>query len=148
MVPRSRIRGGDIRVLGLLLRGDQSRYPHRSVSRNAKTRSSVTPQSIIRHQIIARNRQWVGLLGVTSLTFLKPRFKGFLMPISARLVRAGAVANQVMAISIVGSLFMGGMLSSFHSHRALFGLLPVWLLIRMACATVDGTMAPRELRPY
>src|ERR1700722_15983629 len=35
----------------------------------------------------------------------------------------------------------GGMLSSFHSHRALFGLLPVWLLVRMACATIDGTLA-------
>jgi CDP-diacylglycerol---glycerol-3-phosphate 3-phosphatidyltransferase len=90
---------------------------------------------------MAAKRQWVGLLGSTSLTFLKPRFKRFLMPISVRLVRAGVAANQVTAVSIAGSLFMGGMLSSFHSHRALFCLLPGWLLIRMACATIDGTLA-------
>jgi CDP-diacylglycerol---glycerol-3-phosphate 3-phosphatidyltransferase len=93
------------------------------------------------HHIMATKRQWVGLLGATSLTFLKPRFKRFLLPISARLVRAGVVANQVTTVSIVGSLFMGGMLSSFHSNRALFGLLPVWLIVRMACATIDGTLA-------
>jgi CDP-diacylglycerol--glycerol-3-phosphate 3-phosphatidyltransferase len=102
----------------------------------------VTLRSIIlRHHIMAANRRWVELLGATSLTFLKPRFKRFLMPISARLASAGVVANQVTAISIVGSLFMGGMLSSFHSNRALFGLLPAWLLIRMICATIDGTLA-------
>ena len=102
----------------------------------------MTPHSIINsHHIMAAKRQWVELLGATSLTFLKPRFKRFLMPVSARLVRAGVVANQVTAVSIVGSLFMGGMLSTFHSHRALFGLLPVWLLVRMACATIDGTLA-------
>jgi CDP-diacylglycerol---glycerol-3-phosphate 3-phosphatidyltransferase len=93
------------------------------------------------HSVVISHRLWVGLLGATSLTFLKPRFKRFLMPISARLVRAGVVTNQVTAVSIVGSLFMGGMLFSFHSHRVLFGLLPVWLLVRMACATIDGTLA-------
>jgi uncharacterized membrane protein len=68
MVRPSRIHGGDIRVHGLLLRGDQSRRPHRSVSRNAKTRSSV-----MLHSVVISHRQWVGLLGATSLTFLKPR---------------------------------------------------------------------------
>jgi hypothetical protein len=62
----------------------------------------VTP-----HSVVISHRQWAGLVGATSLTFLKPRFKRFLMPISARLVRAGVVANQETAVSIVGSLFMG-----------------------------------------
>jgi len=35
----------------------------------------------------------------------------------------------------------GGMLSLFHSHSILFGLLPVWVLVRMGCATIDGTLA-------
>jgi CDP-diacylglycerol--glycerol-3-phosphate 3-phosphatidyltransferase len=96
---------------------------------------------IIPDQIMAANRRCAGFLAATSLTFLKPRFKRSLMPFSARLARAGVVANQVTIVSIVGSLIMGGMLSLFHSHSILFGLLPVWLFVRMACATIDGTLA-------
>ena len=89
----------------------------------------------------ALSRHCGGYLAASSLTFLKPRFKWFLMPVSARLARAGGVANQVTTVSIVGSLIMGGMLSLFHSHSILFGLLPVWVLVRMGCATIDGTLA-------
>jgi hypothetical protein len=99
----------------------------------------MTPHTIIfPHRVVAADRRCAGFLAATSLTFLKPRFKRFLMPFSARLARAGVVANQVATVSIVGSLIMGGMLSLFHSHSILFGLLPVWLLVRMACATIDG----------
>jgi hypothetical protein len=72
--------------------------------------------------VAAVSRRCGGYLAVSSLTFLKPRFKRFLMPVSARLARAGVVANQVTTVSIVGSLIMGGMLSLFHSHSILFGL--------------------------
>jgi CDP-diacylglycerol---glycerol-3-phosphate 3-phosphatidyltransferase len=91
--------------------------------------------------VTALSRHCGGYLAASSLTFLKPRFKRFLMPVSARLARAGVVANQVTTVSIVGSLIMGGMLSLFHSHSILFGLLPVWILVRMGCATIDGTLA-------
>ncbi len=102
----------------------------------------MTPHTIIvPHRVVAANRRCAGFLAATSLTFLKPRFKRFLMLFSARLARAGVVANQVTTVSIVGSLIMGGMLSLFHSHSILFGLLPVWLLVRMACATIDVTLA-------
>jgi CDP-diacylglycerol--glycerol-3-phosphate 3-phosphatidyltransferase len=102
----------------------------------------MTPHTIIvPHRVLAANWRCAGFLAATSLTFLKPRFKRFLMSFSARLARAGVVANQVTTVSIVGSLIMGGMLSLFHSHSILFGLLPVWLLVRMACATIDGTLA-------
>jgi CDP-diacylglycerol---glycerol-3-phosphate 3-phosphatidyltransferase len=102
----------------------------------------MTPHTIIvPHRVVAANGRCASFFAATSLTFLKPRFKRFLMPFSARLARAGVVANQVTTVSIVGSLIMGGMLSLFHSHSILFGLLPVWLLVRMACATIDGTLA-------
>jgi CDP-diacylglycerol--glycerol-3-phosphate 3-phosphatidyltransferase len=91
--------------------------------------------------VTALSRHCGGYLAASSLTFLKPRFKRFLMPVSARLARAGVVANQVTTVSIVGSLIMGGMLSLFHSHSILFGLLPVWVLVRIGCATIDGTLA-------
>lgn len=102
----------------------------------------MTPHTItVPHRVVAANRRCAGFLAATSLTFLKPRFKRFLMPVSAWLARAGVVANQVTIVSIVGSLIMGGMLSLFHSHSILFGLLPVWVLVRMGCATIDGTLA-------
>jgi CDP-diacylglycerol--glycerol-3-phosphate 3-phosphatidyltransferase len=102
----------------------------------------MTPHTIFGpRRVAAANQRCGGFLAATSLTFLKPRFKRFLMPFSARLARVGLVANQVTTVSIVGSLIMGGMLSLFHSHSILFGLLPVWLLVRMACATIDGTLA-------
>ena len=91
--------------------------------------------------VTALSRHCGGYLAASSLTFLKPRFKRFLMPVSARLARAGVVANQVTTVSIVGSLIMGGMLSLFHSHSILFGLLPVWVLVRTGCAAIDGTLA-------
>jgi CDP-diacylglycerol--glycerol-3-phosphate 3-phosphatidyltransferase len=101
----------------------------------------MTPRTFVIPQPAASGLRCAGFLSATSLTFLKPRFKRFLMPFSTRLARAGVVANQVTVASIVGSLAMGGMLSLFHSHGVVFGLLPVWLLFRMGCATVDGTLA-------
>jgi CDP-diacylglycerol---glycerol-3-phosphate 3-phosphatidyltransferase len=86
----------------------------------------MTSHTVIVPLVVAAvSRRCGGYLAATSLTFLKPRFKRFLMPVSARLARAGVVANQVTTVSIVGSLIMGGMLSLFHSHSILFGLLPV-----------------------
>jgi CDP-diacylglycerol--glycerol-3-phosphate 3-phosphatidyltransferase len=102
----------------------------------------MTSHTVIVPLVVAAvSRRCGGYLAATSLTFLKPRFKRFLMPVSARLARAGVIANQVTTVSIVGSLIMGGMLSLFHSHSILFGLLPVWVLVRMGCATIDGTLA-------
>src|SRR5258708_15194305 len=102
----------------------------------------MTPHTImVPHRVVAANRRCAGFLAATSLTFLKPRFKRFLMPFSARLARAGVVANHVTTVSIVGSLIIGGLLSLFHSHIILFVLLPVWVLVRVGCATTDATLA-------
>jgi hypothetical protein len=80
----------------------------------------MTPHTVIvPHRVAASNRRCGGFLAATSLTFLKPRFKRFLMPFSAWLACAGMVANQVTIVSIVGSLIVGGMLTLFHSHSTI-----------------------------
>jgi hypothetical protein len=79
----------------------------------------MTPHTVIvPHRVAASNRRCGGF-AATSLTFLKPRFKRFLMPFSAWLARAGMVANQVTIVSIVGSLIVGGMLTLFHSYSTI-----------------------------
>jgi CDP-diacylglycerol---glycerol-3-phosphate 3-phosphatidyltransferase len=80
-------------------------------------------------------------LTATSLTFLKPRFKPMLRPVAARLAEAGVVANHVTTLSLAASITVGAVLSTVPTHPALFAMLPVWLLARMACATIDGTLA-------
>jgi CDP-diacylglycerol---glycerol-3-phosphate 3-phosphatidyltransferase len=147
MVRLPSVRGGDIRIHGLLLRGDQSRCAHRPLLNDRGPFENLTQDTIHDSAYHHRpapgsrcHRRCAGFLAATSLTFLKPRFKRFLTPFSARLARVGVVANQVTTVSVVGSLIMGGMLSLFYSHSILFGLLPVWLLVRMGCATIDGTL--------
>jgi CDP-diacylglycerol--glycerol-3-phosphate 3-phosphatidyltransferase len=77
----------------------------------------------------------------TSLTYLKPRFREALRPVAAYLAKAGITANQVTLTSLAGSVLAGTLLCVHATHPALFGLLPVWLWMRMACATLDGTLA-------
>lgn len=80
-------------------------------------------------------------LAATSLTFLKPLFKTALRPSAVRLAQAGFTANQVTLASLFGSIAVGGALCAGADHPMIFTILPVWLLIRMACATIDGTLA-------
>jgi CDP-diacylglycerol--glycerol-3-phosphate 3-phosphatidyltransferase len=47
----------------------------------------------------------------------------------------------VTVSSLFGSLAIGAVLSIFGEHSILFGLLPAWLMARMAFATIDGTLA-------
>jgi CDP-diacylglycerol---glycerol-3-phosphate 3-phosphatidyltransferase len=76
-----------------------------------------------------------------SLSYFKSRFRKTLRPITSRLARTGVTANQVTIASLVGSLLIGELLCVFANFPALFTILPVWLLVRMACATIDGTLA-------
>jgi CDP-diacylglycerol--glycerol-3-phosphate 3-phosphatidyltransferase len=89
----------------------------------------------------ATQSQHAPVLAATSLTFLKPRFKRTLRPIAAQLARAGITANQVTTISLVGSVGVGALLYLVPTCPRLFAILPVWLLARTACATIDGTLA-------
>jgi CDP-diacylglycerol--glycerol-3-phosphate 3-phosphatidyltransferase len=96
------------------------------------------PQSI---STMSRPLPRAAFLAATSLTFLKPRFKMALRPLAARLARFGATANQVTLTSLAGSILVGSLLCVSPSTPLLFAMLPIWLLARMACATIDGTLA-------
>jgi phosphatidylglycerophosphate synthase len=91
--------------------------------------------------IASRVRLPATFLTATSLTFLKPRLKRVLRPIAARLAEAGVTANQLTVASFAGSVVVGALLCVFAAHRALFAILPIWLAMRMVCATLDGTLA-------
>jgi CDP-diacylglycerol--glycerol-3-phosphate 3-phosphatidyltransferase len=85
-------------------------------------------------------RPRLAFLAATSLSVLKPRFRKALRPIAARLAKAGVTANQVTVASLAGSLLVSALLYLANNPR-LFVILPIWLLARMACATIDGTLA-------
>jgi CDP-diacylglycerol---glycerol-3-phosphate 3-phosphatidyltransferase len=86
-------------------------------------------------------RRCVPFYAATSLTLLKPWLKKALWPVAATLVRAGATANQVTFASLAGSIAVGWLLCTHSGETTLFVLLPGWLVIRTACAAIDGTMA-------
>jgi CDP-diacylglycerol--glycerol-3-phosphate 3-phosphatidyltransferase len=80
-------------------------------------------------------------VATTSLTFLKPGLKKTLWPWVAYFARSGVTANQVTVTSLIGSVVVGGLLCVFAAESGLFAILPAWLAARMACATIDGTLA-------
>lgn len=88
-----------------------------------------------------RNREPPTCLTGTTLTFLKPRLKRLLYPVAALLARTGVTANRVTLASLAGSIAVGSVLCSFPDRPALFGILPAWVLVRTACASLDGTLA-------
>src|SRR6202140_2339180 len=87
------------------------------------------------------SRPRAAFLVATSLNLLKPLLKRALWPLAAGLAGAGITANQVTIISLVGSIIVGSLLSVHADGGAVWGLLPVWTLVRMALATIDGTLA-------
>lgn len=88
-----------------------------------------------------RNREPPTCLTGTTLTFLKPRLKRLLYPVAALLARTGVTANRVTLASLAGSIAVGSVLCTFPDRPALFGILPAWVLVRTACASLDGTLA-------
>jgi hypothetical protein len=87
---------------------------------------------------VSRNGRF---FAATSLTFLKSCFKRTWKPLIARLARLGATANQVTIASLVASLVVGILVTMHADDRVYFGFLPVWLVLRMGLATIDGTLA-------
>jgi CDP-diacylglycerol--glycerol-3-phosphate 3-phosphatidyltransferase len=43
--------------------------------------------------------------------------------------------------SLAGSIAVGSVLCAFPDRPALFGILPAWIFVRTACASLDGTLA-------
>lgn len=72
---------------------------------------------------------------------LKPRFQALLRPIVAQLASVGITANQVTLAAAGCSVGLGMVLVALPVNRALFLLLPAWLLVRMALNAIDGMLA-------
>lgn len=76
-----------------------------------------------------------------SIYALKPRFQALLRPFAASLARIGVTANLVTVAAAVGSIAVGAVVVWRSDVRAVFLLLPVWLLVRMALNALDGMLA-------
>jgi CDP-diacylglycerol---glycerol-3-phosphate 3-phosphatidyltransferase len=72
---------------------------------------------------------------------LKPRFQACLRPLVARLARVGVTANQVTLFACVVSVLIGLALFFLPRSLAWFGLIPVWMFLRMALNAIDGMLA-------
>jgi CDP-diacylglycerol--glycerol-3-phosphate 3-phosphatidyltransferase len=81
-----------------------------------------------------------------SMYDLKPRFQGLLRPGVHRLFALGVTANQVTAFACLASVLLGVGLSLGMAHRPAdtrmwFGLVPLWMLLRMGLNAIDGMLA-------
>lgn len=72
---------------------------------------------------------------------LKPRFQALLRPLVGRLAAAGVTANQVTTAAAAGSVAVGLLVGWQAAHPAVFLLIPLWMLLRMALNAVDGMLA-------
>ena len=71
----------------------------------------------------------------------KPRFQALLRPAVAWLALRGVTANGVTVAAAAGSVLVGVVIALMSETRAVFLLLPVWCLVRMALNAVDGMLA-------
>jgi CDP-diacylglycerol--glycerol-3-phosphate 3-phosphatidyltransferase len=78
---------------------------------------------------------------VPSIYQLKPRFQALLRPSVQRLYERGVTANQVTVCAALVSVLLGVLLAWLAHVTWLFGLIPLWMLLRMALNAVDGMLA-------
>ncbi|MDZ5604678.1 CDP-alcohol phosphatidyltransferase family protein [Pseudomonas sp. RP23018S] len=76
-----------------------------------------------------------------SIYQLKPRFQALLRPSVQRLHARGVTANQVTVAAAAVSLLLGLLLAWRPDANALFLLVPLWMLMRMALNAADGMLA-------
>ncbi len=77
-----------------------------------------------------------------SIYALKGRFQNLLRPMVRNLHRQGVTANQVTHLAGVLSLLVAGWVFWQGASQPLwYGLLPLWMLLRMAFNAVDGMLA-------
>lgn len=81
------------------------------------------------------------LNGTMTLYALKPRFQNLLRPIAAWLAGVGVTANQVTLAAALLSVAVGALLCLPDRRPALFLMLPLWLILRMALNAIDGMLA-------
>jgi len=76
-----------------------------------------------------------------SIYQLKPAFQNLLRPLVRTLFAAGCTANAVTIATCVLSIALGLLLCLYSEQRALFLLLPLVFVVRMALNAVDGMLA-------
>lgn len=75
-----------------------------------------------------------------SIYKLKSSFQNLLRPLVVRLAGMGLTANQVTVAAAIVSVAIGALLV-LRPETALFALVPVWMVLRMAFNAVDGMLA-------
>lgn len=75
-----------------------------------------------------------------SIYKLKSSFQNLLRPLVGRLASMGLTANQVTLVAAIVSVGIGVLLI-VNPQPALFALVPVWMLLRMAFNAIDGMLA-------
>ncbi|KQP21774.1 CDP-alcohol phosphatidyltransferase family protein [Pseudorhodoferax sp. Leaf267] len=76
-----------------------------------------------------------------SIYALKPRFQALLRPLVTQLHAMGCTANQVTLAACAVSVALGLWLFFAAPGPAAFGLVPLWMFLRMAFNAVDGMLA-------
>ena len=77
-----------------------------------------------------------------SIYALKGRFQDLLRPGVRALARGGVTANQVTLLAALVSLLVAFVVwQRGPAQPLLYGLLPAWMLLRMALNAVDGMLA-------
>jgi CDP-diacylglycerol---glycerol-3-phosphate 3-phosphatidyltransferase len=76
-----------------------------------------------------------------SIYELKPRFQALLRPLVRGLFGLGVTANQVTVLACVISVGLGITLYAVRLPLVAFGLIPLWMFLRMAFNAVDGMLA-------
>lgn len=75
-----------------------------------------------------------------SIYKLKSSFQNLLRPLVGRLAAMGLTANQVTLVAAIVSVGIGALLLA-RPEPALFALVPIWMVLRMAFNAVDGMLA-------
>jgi len=76
-----------------------------------------------------------------TLYALKPQVQALLRPAARVLHHIGITANQVTIGTCVVSIALGAFLAANADALAVFCLLPVWCVLRMALNALDGVLA-------
>jgi CDP-diacylglycerol--glycerol-3-phosphate 3-phosphatidyltransferase len=78
---------------------------------------------------------------VPSIYQIKPVFQNLLRPLVQRLFENGTTANQITLIAGIGSVLVGALVAGLVDHAWVFGLVPAWMIARMALNAIDGMLA-------
>jgi CDP-diacylglycerol---glycerol-3-phosphate 3-phosphatidyltransferase len=76
-----------------------------------------------------------------SIYALKPAFQAVLRPLVGALAHAGVTANQVTVFAAIISVAVGTFVAWRLPDTQAFLLIPLWMLVRMACNAIDGMLA-------